>query len=104
MSFQSLNERLTALLDTTAQITELIQRLANLKFQPGSIPLEGEEGDVSQELSSEISQTLREQDEDLEILTQEVKDFYAGRAGSERARQRERLEEGIERATSELKT
>lgn len=104
MSFQSLNERLTTLLNTTAQITELIERLGSLRFQPGSIPLEGEEGDVSHELSSEISQTLREQDEDLEILIQEVRDFYVGRAGSERARQRDRLEETMERALDELKT
>jgi protein transport protein SEC20 len=103
MLFQSLNERLTALVDTTSEIQELITRLATLKFQPGSVPLEGDEGDVSQELSTEIGQTLREQDDELEDLTQQVKDFYPGRPDSERARQRERLDEMVSRAQQGIK-
>jgi len=68
MSFQTLSERLTALQESNAQLKELIERLATIKFQPGSIPLYNEEGNVITELTSEIQQTLKDQDEDLELL------------------------------------
>lgn len=103
MSFELLQERLSALQDTTTQIEELISRLANLKFQPGSIPLDSDEGDVSKELSSEIYQSLKEQAEDLELLEQEVQDLPGGRNGSQRAQDKVFLISLISRASHGLK-
>jgi protein transport protein SEC20 len=103
MSFEGLQERLTALQETTRQLQELISRLANLKFQPGSIPLDDEEGNVSTELSDEISDTLREQAEDLELLEQEVLDFPAGRKGSKRDQDKSYMLEIINKASRDLK-
>jgi hypothetical protein len=103
MSLQVLQERLTALQTTTKQIEELISRLANFKFQPGSIPLDDEDGDVSTELSNEIHQTLKEQVEDLELLEQEVQDLPSGRPGSDRERDKAELRSRVARASQELK-
>ncbi len=103
MSLQALQERLSALQNTTKQVEELIQRLANIKFQPGSIPLDDEDGDVSAELSSEIHQTLKEQAEDLELLDQEVQDLPPGRPGSDRERDKAELGSRVTRAGQELK-
>src|SRR5271169_4189203 len=103
MSLQALQERLTALQTTTKQVEELIHRLANIKFQPGSIPLDDEDGDVSAELSAEIHQTLKEQAEDLELLDQEIQDLPSGRPGSDRERDKEDLSSRVTRAGQELK-
>jgi protein transport protein SEC20 len=103
MSLQSLQERLTALQNTTKQVEELIHRLANIKFQPGSIPPDDEDGDVSAELSSEIHQTLKEQAEDLELLDQDVQDLPSGRPGSDRERDKAELSSRVTRAGQELK-
>lgn len=109
MSFDSLQERLTALQETTAQARELIDRLANLKFQPGSVPLAngevlGEDDDnVAAELSGEISNILREEEEELELLDEEITDLRGGRDGSDAARQKERLKEGAVRLEGEVK-
>ncbi|KAJ0107837.1 sec20 domain-containing protein [Diaporthe amygdali] len=110
MSFDSLQERLTALQETTAQVQELIDRLANLKFQPGSVPLPNGDGygeddeNVATELSSEINNTLREEEEDLELLEEEITDLRGGKDGSDAARQKERLKEGAARLEGEIKS
>lgn len=115
MSFDSLQERLTALQETTTQVQELIDRLANLKFQPGSAPLpphgdgngNGEDEDdenVAAELSAEINQTLRDEEEDLELLAEEITDLRGGKEGSEAARRKERLREGLARMEGEVKS
>jgi protein transport protein SEC20 len=104
MSLQSIQERLTALQDTTREIEELIQRLATLKFQPGSIPLDEDgEGDVSAELGREIHQTLKEQLEDLQILEQEAQDVPPGRYGSDQQHDKAELARRLVRAGEELK-
>lgn len=103
MSFELLQERLSALQETTTQIKELISRLSTLKFQPGSIPLNGTEGDVSAELTGEIHQLLREQDEDFELLVEEVRDLEGGRHGSSQERDKEELLGMTLRAMTELK-
>ncbi|KAL1872136.1 Protein transport protein sec20 [Diaporthe australafricana] len=110
MSFDSLQERLTALQETTAQVRELIDRLANLKFQPGSVPLPGGDGygedddeNVATELSGEINNILRDEEEDLELLDEEITDLRGGRDGSDAARQKERLREGASRLEGEVK-
>lgn len=103
MSFQTLSERLTALQESNAQLQELIDRLATIKFQPGSIPLDNEEGNVMTELSSEIQQTLKDQDEDLELLQEDVHDLDSGRKGSELDLQKDKLDQAVKRAVKELK-
>jgi protein transport protein SEC20 len=103
-SFESLQERLAALQGTTGQLRELIDRLANIKFQPGSVPLNtSDEDNVATELSAEISQILREEEEDLELLQEEIIDLRSGRTGSEAEHRKTRLKEGAHRLESELK-
>jgi len=100
---EGLQERLTALQESTSQLKELIDRLANLKFQPGSVPLRtDEENSPSAELSSEINQLLREEEDELEILQEEVEDLRSGRPGSETEHHKARLKDGIERLGKEL--
>lgn len=117
--FETLQERLTALQESTSQLRELIDRLANIKFQPGSVPLPasmsssvgslgssggGEEtSNVATELSAEISQMLREEEEELELLREEVTDLRSGRPGSETEHRRTRLKEGVQRLQAEFK-
>lgn len=103
MSFQTLSERLTALQESNAQLKELIERLATIKFQPGSIPLDNEEGNVMTELTSEIQQTLKDQDEDFELMQEDVYDLDSGRQGSELEVQKDRLDQAVKRAIKELK-
>ncbi|KAL0939002.1 SEC20 domain protein [Colletotrichum truncatum] len=105
MSFEGLQERLTALQETTSQLKELIERLQNLKFQPGSVPLgTDEDSSVSAELSSEISQILREEEDELELLGEEIEDLRAGRPGSEAEHTKTRLKDGLDRLRQELKS
>lgn len=104
MSFEALQERLSALQETNRQIQDFISRLANLKFQPGSIPLDDDEGNVVTELSDEINDTLRDQAEDLEVLEQEVLDFPAGRKGSKRDQDKVYMLEIIDKASRDLKS
>jgi protein transport protein SEC20 len=103
MSFQTLSDRLTALQESNAQLKELIERLATIKFQPGSIPLDNEDGNVMTELASEIQQTLKDQDEDLELLQEDVYDLDSERQGSELEQQKSRLDQAVKRAIKELK-
>ena len=103
MSFQSLSEKLATLQASNAQLKDLIDRLATIKFQPGSIPLDNEEGNVITELTAEIQQTIRDQDDDFKVLQEEVKDLPSGREGSELEQQKAGLEYTVERAIRELK-
>ncbi|KAG6129194.1 hypothetical protein E4U28_007878 [Claviceps purpurea] len=98
MSLQGLDERLTALQETTTQLRELIDRLAKLDFQPGAgLPLDmDDESSVSGELSAEIGQILRNGLEEQELLTEEVQ--FVRPEGAEKMR----LREGVERLGSEL--
>ncbi|KAK2593914.1 Protein transport protein sec20 [Conoideocrella luteorostrata] len=97
MSLEGLDERLTALQETTTQLRELIDRLATLDFQPGSVPQgTDEESSVSGELSAEIGQILRNGLDEQELLNEEVK--YVRPEGAEKGR----LKEGVERLGAEL--
>ncbi|KAJ4271853.1 Protein transport protein sec20 [Fusarium torreyae] len=97
MSFEGLQERLTALQETTTQLKELVDRLATLKFQPGSVPLTtDEESSESGELSVEITSTLRDGEEEHELLQEEV-EFMRGAEHD-----KDRLKEGIEKIGKEL--
>ncbi|KAK4136353.1 hypothetical protein BT67DRAFT_460531 [Trichocladium antarcticum] len=102
-SFEMLHERLAALQETTAQLRELIDRLANIKFQPGSVPLNtSDEDNVAAELGAEINQVLREEEEDLELLHEEITDLRSGRPGSDAEHRKARLKEGAHRLNAEL--
>ncbi|KAI1075074.1 Sec20-domain-containing protein [Whalleya microplaca] len=103
--FTDLQDRLTILQDATSQLKELIDRLANFDFQPGSVPLgASEEDNVGSELSSEINQVLREQEEELELLQEEIIDVRPGKPGSELQHERDRLEDGAQRLKQELQS
>lgn len=105
MSFEALQERLSALQETTSQLKDLIDRLSNLKFQPGSVPLTtDDENNVAAELSTEINQILREEEEDLELLVEEIADLRAGRPGSETEHAKARLKDGARRLEVELRS
>ncbi|KAL7798543.1 hypothetical protein V8C37DRAFT_368225 [Trichoderma ceciliae] len=97
MSLEGLQDRLAALQETTSQLRELINRLANVEFPPGSVPLNiEEEGSVSGELSAEAGLLLKNGLEDQQLLCEEAKYLRRGGHG------KERLEDGIERVGSEL--
>ncbi|CAJ2513429.1 Uu.00g015480.m01.CDS01 [Anthostomella pinea] len=101
--FTDLQDRLTVLQDATNQLKDLIERLANFNFQPGSVPLGASEDDnVGTELSSEINQILREQEEELELLHEEIIDIRLGKSGSEVQHDKDRLKDGAQRLEQEL--
>jgi protein transport protein SEC20 len=93
----SLSARCASLSEANKTVSTLIQRLGKLNFQPGSVPLDGEEGDVRAELSSEIHESLKQQEEELELLKQEAEDYSQSsgnalrRRNSERDREKTRL-------------
>ncbi|KAF2437366.1 Sec20-domain-containing protein [Karstenula rhodostoma CBS 690.94] len=106
---QTLTTRLTALSESNKGVQQLIQRLAKLDFQPGSQPLDAEEGDIRLELSAEIHESLKGVEEDLELLRQEVEDFLgAGSSGrrrdSVRDGERSRLAVLLARLTEDLRS
>ncbi|KAF5690823.1 membrane transport protein [Fusarium denticulatum] len=97
MSFEGLQERLTALQETTTQLKELIDRLATLKFQPGSVPLTtDEESSESGELNAEITSTLRDGEEEHELLQEEVEFLRVAE------HDKDRLKESVEKIGKEL--
>ncbi|KAI0969974.1 Sec20-domain-containing protein [Xylaria arbuscula] len=101
--FTDLQDRLNVLQDATKQLEELIHRLANFDFQPGSVPLgAADDENVGSELSSEINQILREQEEELELLQEEIIDIRPGRPGSTLQHDKDRLKDGAERLEQEL--
>jgi protein transport protein SEC20 len=103
MSFESLSERLTALQESNAQLKDLIDRLATINFQPGSVPLDTTKENVVGEITVEIQQTLRDQEEEFELLQEEVHDLDSGRSGSELEQQKDGLDHAVKRAVRELK-
>ncbi|KAI1133545.1 Sec20-domain-containing protein [Nemania abortiva] len=101
--FTDLQGRLTVLQDATNQLKELIDRLANFDFQPGSVPLgAADDENVGSELSSEINQILREQEEELELLQEEIIDIRPGKSASTLQHDKDRLKDGAERLEQEL--
>ena len=118
--FKDLQDRLVALQDATGQLRELIDRLASFNFQPGSVPLTGtnaeandggEDENVVSELGTEINQILREQEEDLELLQEEIADVQpvkkavstAAAAADNNAHDEERLKDAVDRLGQELR-
>jgi hypothetical protein len=103
MSFEIVSERLKALQESNAQLKDLIDRLATLKLQPGSIPLDDDEDNAKSELTGEIHQIIKDQDEDLTILQEDVADLDFGRVDGELQQQKAFLDRGVKKAIQELK-
>ncbi|KAK4698174.1 protein transport protein SEC20, partial [Lecanoromycetidae sp. Uapishka_2] len=111
MSSQTLYVRLAPLFESLKQTQQLITRLSKLPAQPGSSPSNPEEGDARVELSAEIHQSLKEQEEDFELIRQEVEDqtntssrsAHARRRDSGRDRERTNLATHVARLGEDLK-
>lgn len=104
MSFEDVSQRLNELQESNRQLRDLIERLATLKFQAGSIPLKDEEDNsVVGELKSEIQQIIREQFDDFAILEEDVEDLKQVTRSSELLAQKSDLEQAVQRAEKELK-
>ncbi|KIN04049.1 hypothetical protein OIDMADRAFT_194209 [Oidiodendron maius Zn] len=104
MSFEIVSERLKALQESNVQLKDLIDRLANLKFQPGSIPLDEEEENAKAELTAEIHQIIKDQEEDLDTLQEDVIDLDFGRSDGETLQQKALLDRAVKKALEELKS
>ena len=114
MSPHSLTARLQALSDTYKQTLILIQRLQKLPYAPGTASTEE---DPRVELSSEIHQSLKEQEDALELLRQEVEDDATATGGrwvgggsvmrrrdGERAQEHESIAATVARLGEDLKS
>ena len=107
---QSLTNRLNSLSESNKGVLQLIQRLSKLDFQPGTTPLNAEEGDARLELSAEIHENLKQIEDDLELLRQEVEDVVqingsaTRRRDSTRDSERARLAVLLARLTEDLKS
>ena len=114
MASQSLSARLQALADTYKNTLTLIQRLQKLPATPG-IYSNTDSDDPRLELSSEIHQSLKEQEDELETLRQEVDDATANFSGgyvgggsvrrrnSEQVQERERVAAMVAKLGEDLK-
>lgn len=103
MSFEIVSERLKTLQESNVQLKDLIDRLANLKFQPGSIPLDEDEENARAELTAEIHQIIKDQEEDLDTLQEDVIDLDFGRSDGETLQQKALLDRAVKKALEELK-
>ncbi|KAI0140858.1 Sec20-domain-containing protein [Xylariaceae sp. FL1272] len=100
--FADLQDRVNLLQDAANQLDDLIQRLATFNFQPGSVPLAApDDADVASELADEINQVLREHEEDVELLREDVLDLQL-RAATSRRHDKARLDDGVDRLGREL--
>ena len=114
MASQSLSARLQVLADTYKNTLTLIQRLQKLPTTPGTFSNSNAD-DPRLELSSEIHQSLKEQEDELETLRQEVDDATANVSGgyvgggsvrrrnSEQVHERERIAATVAKLGEDLK-
>ena len=89
-----LSQQFSQLSDSLKSTNALITRLSKLSFQPGSEPLEGE-GSVRVELAQDIHDSLKQLEEELELLKQEAEDLTTSATGSVRRRDSEREREKV---------
>lgn len=110
MASDNLSGRLQAVSDSHKQTLHLIHRLQKLPAPPGTSSSDPDQGDARVELSAEIHQTLKEQEEELELLWQDVDDSTSGGGSRSRRRESEREQEGervagqVARLGEDLKT
>ncbi|KAI9806829.1 MAG: hypothetical protein M1833_002486 [Piccolia ochrophora] len=112
MSVSALLARLSALTEAHKTTTTLITRLGRLPSSLGASSL-NPGNDARTELSAEIHQRLKDADETLELLRQEVEDLDVGSVGGSKRRRssaaiegegdRSRLQVGVRRAGEDLK-
>lgn len=113
IAITQLANQLQQLSDTLKATNTLISRLANLTFRPGSEPLDSK-NTVSAELSQDIHDSLKQLEEDLELVSQEAEDLTvvtgnsAGsgirrRESSERQRESARLSAQVARLGEDLR-
>lgn len=93
MNLRSLSARLQPLSNAHKQTVHLIHRLSKLPATPGSSSLGSEAEDARLELSTEIHQSLKEQEEELEILRQEIEDQTNTASWNSRTRRRDSVRE-----------
>ncbi|KAK3714746.1 Protein transport protein sec20 [Vermiconidia calcicola] len=100
-----LAQQLSQLVDSLKSTNTLITRLSKLSFQPGSEPLDSSSS-VRIELAQDIHDSLKQLEEDLELLKQEAEDLGTAhrRRDSERDRDRARLSAQIVRLDEDLRT
>ncbi|KAI9795813.1 MAG: hypothetical protein M1835_005135 [Candelina submexicana] len=112
MNYQPLSQRLNALVEAQRATLHLISRLSKLPTHIGSSGPQGIDADARVELSSEIHQNLKEQEEALELLRQEIEDLSAssfsatpeGRSrGTDREGDKARLVAQVSRLGEDLK-
>lgn len=106
-TIEQLSQSISNLGDALKQTQALITRLSKLSFQPGSEPLDPDSGSVRLELAQDIHDSLKQLDEDLELLRAEVDDLNTAGAsrrgdGGSRERDRDRLGVGVARLGEDL--
>lgn len=87
MTSQELGPRLRALSEVHKEASQLIGDLS--RFATPTTTSSLDEGPTRSELSSSIHQSLKEQEEDLEILKQEVDDLVSSGSGGSGVRRRD---------------
>ncbi|KAJ9658023.1 Protein transport protein sec20 [Neophaeococcomyces mojaviensis] len=106
MSSISLSQRLQALSDTYKQTLSLIQELH--KFPNGSSPLSGDLDEQRLELANTCHQNLKDAEESLELLRQEVEDYDPSktrrRTNTTRDEERERNATTVSRLTEDIRS
>lgn len=108
MTNQSVLDTLSQLSDNIKITFQLIGRLSKLSFQPGSTPLQGD-GDVRIELAHDIRDALKQHDDTLDTIRQEIEDvvefgtYSQRRRDSLKDRERARIAAQLARLDEDLK-
>lgn len=102
MTSKDVSDKLATLVASHKQTVHLIHRLLRLPVQPGNASLS--EGTAVTELTAEIHQALKEEEEELELLRQEADSLpVAGRASvKSRNLSKEQEEERIKATVAKL--
>ena len=111
MTTQELQSRLKSLFEAHREASALINRLSKLPAHLGSSSPQFDNGESRVELSAEIHQSLKEQEEEYELLKQEIEDYTtvggwgssARRRDSEKDRDRITIVTQVERLGEDLK-
>ena len=111
MTTQELNSRLKSLSEALREVSILVTKLSKLSVPANNNSPHPDEAESRVELSAEIHQSLKEQEEDYDLLKQEVDDLDSGgswasgarRRDSEKDRERITLLTQLERLGEDLK-
>ena len=111
MTTQELQSRLKSLFEAHRETSVLINRLSKLPAHLGNSSAQSDDGESRVELSAEIHQSLKEQEEEYELLKQELEDYStvggwgssARRRDSEKDRDRITVLTQVERLGEDLK-